>query len=79
MPLAVLEVEPLEAGHAVEELENLVVTPHTASANPNQFRRFIEEAVETMLAFAAGDLPPTVVNPGVLERPNLRMQRGAKL
>ena len=71
----VLEVEPLEPGHMVQDLENLLVTPHNASSNPQQFDRFIAEAVETMLSFARGEVPTSVVNPRVLEQQNLRMQR----
>ena len=71
--LDVLEDEPVGSGHAVESLDNLILTPHSASANPKQFGNFVTEAADVVLALVRDERPQTVVNPAVLEMPTRRM------
>jgi hypothetical protein len=47
-----------------------------------QFNNFVAEAVDTIVAFAAGGQPASVVNPGVLAQANMRWKpppKAAKL
>ena len=55
--LDVLEDEPVGSGHAVESLDNLILTPHSASANPKQFGNFVTEAADVVLALVRDERP----------------------
>lgn len=59
--LDVFEDEPLPAGHPLTGLENVVLTPHIASAGRETRRRMAELAVGNLLAMAAGEAPPSPV------------------
>jgi glyoxylate reductase len=59
--LDVFEDEPLPAGHPLTTLENVVLTPHIASAGRETRRRMAQLAVDNLLAMAAGEAPPSPV------------------
>jgi glyoxylate reductase len=59
--LDVFEDEPLPAGHPLTTLENVVLTPHIASAGTETRRRMAELAVENLLAMADGRAPRSPV------------------
>ncbi|HTI34122.1 MAG TPA: D-glycerate dehydrogenase [Miltoncostaea sp.] len=59
--LDVFEDEPLPAGHPLTTLENVVLTPHIASAGTETRRRMAELAVDNLLAMADGRAPRSPV------------------
>lgn len=69
--LDVFDVEPLPLDHPLRRLENTVVTPHLGYVTQESYRGMFKEAVENIQSFLVGD-PTRVINPAVLERPNLR-------
>jgi glyoxylate reductase len=64
--LDVFEDEPLPPGHPLAELENVVLTPHIASAGRIARSRMAHLAADNLLAMAEGRRPP---NPVVGEWP----------
>jgi len=65
--LDVYENEPeLEPGLA--ELDNVVIVPHIASATIETRTKMGLMAVENILAFFEGKIPPNIVNPEVMRR-----------
>jgi D-3-phosphoglycerate dehydrogenase / 2-oxoglutarate reductase len=65
--LDVTEPEPLPVGHPLLAREDVLVTPHVASATDAGRLRLFEHAIENALAVLAGVRPREVVNPSVLE------------
>ncbi len=61
--LDVLEQEPPEADNPLLRMDNVVVTPHTASAVEYYPRIFWETAVQTLIEMAQDRLPLWYVNP----------------
>ena len=59
--LDVFDEEPLAAGHPLTRLENVVLTPHIASAGRVARARMAHLAVDNLLALAEGHPPPTPV------------------
>ena len=59
--LDVFDEEPLPAGHPLTRLENVVLTPHIASAGRVARARMANLAVDNLLALADGGPPPTPV------------------
>jgi glyoxylate reductase len=59
--LDVFEDEPLPPGHPLAALENVVLTPHIASAGRETRRRMAQLAGDNLLAMAAGEAPPSPV------------------
>ncbi len=64
--LDVYEKEPLMAD-GLAALENVVITPHTASATFASRRGMATKAATNLLAMLEGRRPPDCINPGVLE------------
>jgi phosphoglycerate dehydrogenase-like enzyme len=60
--LDVTEPEPLPAGHPLLDCENVVVTPHIASATVAGRRRLYQHSVDNALAVLDGR-PATIVLP----------------
>jgi phosphoglycerate dehydrogenase-like enzyme len=69
--LDVFDVEPLPADHPYRRLPNTVVTPHLGYVTQEGYRRMFADSIENIQMFLSGD-PVRVINPGVLESPNLR-------
>jgi glyoxylate reductase len=59
--LDVFEDEPLPPGHPLAELENVVLTPHIASAGRIARSRMAHLAADNLLAMAEGRRPPNPV------------------
>ncbi len=69
--LDVFDQEPLPANHPLLSLENAVITPHLGYVTHETYRGMYGNAIEDIQSFLAGK-PARVINPQVLERPNLR-------
>lgn len=70
--LDVTEPEPLPANHPFLERENVLITPHVASATVTGRRRIFLMAVEEILAALGGGRPSNLLNPEVLKHKSLR-------
>jgi D-3-phosphoglycerate dehydrogenase len=66
--LDVTDPEPLPAGHPLLERDDVVVTPHIASATATGKARIFRVAIEQAMAVLEGRRPEHLVNPGVWER-----------
>jgi glyoxylate reductase len=64
----VTEVEPIPGDDPLLTLDNLVITPHIASASFDTRRKMALMAAENLLAGLRGEVPPNCVNPEVLGR-----------
>jgi glyoxylate reductase len=65
--LDVFDQEPIEPDNPLLELENVVLTPHIASATPTARQRMSELAGRNLLAVLKGEMPPHLYNPEVLK------------
>ncbi len=63
--LDVTAPEPLEPGHTLLNRDNVVVTPHIASATDKGRQRMYRGAIENARQVLAGERPQNVVNPEV--------------
>jgi glyoxylate reductase len=63
--LDVTEPEPLPSDSPLLSLENLLITPHIASASIHSRTRMAEMAAENLLAGLRGEQLPNCVNPEV--------------
>ena len=64
----VLETEPPPAGLEFVQLENVIVTPHSAALTDEAMRRMGCDAGEDILRVLRGDRPHACANPEVLSR-----------
>jgi glyoxylate reductase len=64
--LDVFAVEPIYPDDPLLQLQNVVVTPHAGSASVETRARMTDLAVDNVLAFFHGQMPPSPVNPEVL-------------
>ncbi len=64
--LDVTEPEPLPADHLLLTLNNVIVTPHIASASVTTRTKMAMMAAENLIAGLKGEMPPNPVNPEVL-------------
>lgn len=65
--LDVFNQEPLPPDHPLTKLDNVVLAPHIGSATWETRTRMAEKAVENLIAFAEGRVPPDLVNPEVVK------------
>ena len=63
--LDVTDPEPAELDNPLLHLENVVVTPHVASATPEGKMRMFVGALEQVVQVLQGERPPHLVNPEV--------------
>jgi D-3-phosphoglycerate dehydrogenase len=68
----VLVTEPPEADKKLLTLDNVVITPHAAFISEESILELEVTAATCVAQVLTGELPESVVNPSVLERPNLR-------
>ena len=66
--LDVTEPEPLPANHPLLTLNNVIVTPHIASASTATRRRMALIAADNLIAGLSGQLGPATVNPQALNK-----------
>ncbi|MEB3764638.1 MAG: D-glycerate dehydrogenase [Desulfurococcales archaeon] len=65
--LDVFEEEPISPDHPLTKLDNVVLTPHIGSATWETRTRMADIVAENLIAFAKGEVPPTLVNKEVLK------------
>lgn len=65
--LDVFEREPLPGNHELTALKNVVMVPHIGSATYDARRAMAQLVVDNLIAFAKGEIPPTLVNKEVLK------------
>ena len=70
--LDVLETEPPEPDTELLTFDNVVVTPHAAFVSEDAILELEVTAARCVAQVLTGQLPESVVNPSVLEQPNLR-------
>lgn len=70
--LDVLETEPPNQNEELLTFENVVVTPHAAFISTESILDLEVTAAKCVAQILTGQLPESVVNPSVLEQPNLR-------
>ena len=70
--LDVLETEPPNQKEELLTLNNVVVTPHAAFVSEDAILELEVTAARCVAQVLTGQLPESVVNPSVLEQPNLR-------
>jgi len=71
--LDVLWPEPLPAGHPLYALDTVILTPHTAFMSKVSEEEVREKACLEVVRALRGETPHYVVNPEVLDRPELRL------
>ena len=64
--LDVFEHEPIEEGNPLLEMDNVILTPHTAALTKECTTRMAMAGVERVVAQFKGEKPVNVANPGVL-------------
>jgi D-3-phosphoglycerate dehydrogenase len=65
----VFSQEPLEKDNSLKELDNVILTPHTAALTRECVVRLAVEAVQATLDVFGGKKPDGIVNPEVLAQP----------
>jgi D-3-phosphoglycerate dehydrogenase / 2-oxoglutarate reductase len=70
--LDVTDPEPLPADHSLLRAPDVIVTAHSAVASTTAARELARRSVDAAIALLEGRLPDSIVNPDVLEAPNLR-------
>ncbi len=65
--LDVFETEPIEPGHPLLALDNVILTPHAIAYTAAAFRGIGGTAARSVLAVAHGEIPSHVANPAALE------------
>jgi len=66
--LDVTEPEPLPANHPLLTLDNVIVTPHIASASVVTRTKMGVMAADNLIAGLKGEMPPNPVNPEALKK-----------
>ena len=68
----VLEAEPPYVDEPLLYMNNVVITPHAAFISEESIHELQVTAARCVAQVLSGQLPETVINPSVLEQPNLR-------
>jgi D-3-phosphoglycerate dehydrogenase len=71
--LDVLSAEPPPADHPLLGLPNCLITPHCAFTSVESLAELQQRSAYHVALALQGELPPHVVNPSVLDAPNLRV------
>ncbi len=69
--LDVTELEPIAPDDPLLTLENLIITPHIASASVETRGKMVQMALDNMVAGLHGERLPNCVNPEIYSSPNL--------
>jgi len=64
--LDVYENEP-RLTEGLADLDNVILTPHLASASPRARRSYVALAIKNLLAGLRGEIPPNLVNEDVIK------------
>jgi phosphoglycerate dehydrogenase-like enzyme len=72
--LDTFDVEPLPSNHPFLKLDNTLLTPHIGYVTEEAYRAHYTGTLEDIRAFASGE-PVRVINPEVLDAPQLRRAR----
>ncbi len=75
--LDVWGTEPPHAAHPLLQLPNVIATPHIAGVTAESRERVARMAAAAFSECAAGNLPPRIVNPDVIERYTARRAENA--
>ena len=67
----VFDQEPLPLDHPLRHTDNTVITPHMGYVTTETYQEMYSQAVEDIQTFLKGQTT-RLINPAVLERPNLR-------
>ncbi len=70
--LDVFEKEPMEAGNPLRETDNVILAPHALAWTEEIVRDNGLEACSNILAIARGEVPDTIVNKDVIQRPGFQ-------
>jgi phosphoglycerate dehydrogenase-like enzyme len=65
--LDVFDQEPLQFGHPLSKLDNVILTPHLGYVTKETYRIFYPDALEDIMSYLHGQ-PGRVLNPDVLAR-----------
>jgi D-3-phosphoglycerate dehydrogenase len=65
--LDVYEFEPIGPDHPFTVMDNVVLTPHTASSADETFRRLYRQIGPAVITLLEGGVPNTVANPDVID------------
>ena len=68
--------EPPLAGNPLLGRDNVVITPHVASATVVGKRRLVVHALEQVLQVLRGERPPHLINPEVWDAVRARWEAG---
>ncbi|MGH7392890.1 MAG: D-2-hydroxyacid dehydrogenase family protein [Candidatus Rokuibacteriota bacterium] len=67
--LDVFDDEPLPGSHPLPALDNVVLTPHLGYVTREAYDAFFGQAVDAIVAYLDGKIPPRALNADVLQRP----------
>ena len=70
--LDVFEQEPIDPGHPLLRLDNVILSPHAVALTDEAYAGSGRSACEAVLAFAHGEIPRHLANPQALDHPKLR-------
>ena len=70
--LDVFEEEPLEPGSPLRQMDNVILTPHALAWTEEIVRDNGLEACSNILSIARGEVPTTIVNKEVIDRPGFQ-------
>jgi phosphoglycerate dehydrogenase-like enzyme len=70
--LDVFEKEPLDPGNGLRDLDNVILAPHALAWTEEIVRDNGLEACSNILAISRGEVPPTIVNKEVIDRPGFQ-------
>ncbi len=76
--LDVTDIEPPRADNPLLGRDNVVITPHVASATVVGKRRLVVHALEQVLQVLRGERPPHLINPEVWDAVRARWEAGVK-
>ena len=62
----VVETEPISPSDPLLTLDNVIITPHIASASVTTRTKMAKMAAENLIAGLSGQIPPNCANPEVL-------------